>query len=214
MTNETLELYSILVILGIGILCWALLNALEIVRILRRHAYATTWTLLTIIISTAFFGYIFVAFRFLDIQFFPNIDLETIITFVLVIGAIFMLLMLNLNKILFSKIFGVDMSDSKAIEKFAKYLDYPASPIMNLKNKQFSVICDKCSLPISYTIPDLVRSHPSLDRGVVVEKSMGGVNYLLFVRHQCTDQIREIPVRHDSDNSEFEYRSHRSSRPI
>jgi len=56
-----------------------------------------------------------------------------------------------------------------------------------------------------------VRSHPRLERGIIVENAMGGVNYRFFVRHYCGKEVREIPVRHDS---KFEYRSHGPSRPV
>jgi hypothetical protein len=76
---------------------------------------------------------------------------------------------------------------------------------------EYSVKCDICNQVVKYSIPDIVRAHPRLERGVIVEKAMGGVNYRFFVRHYCQKQYREIPVRHDSN---FEFRSHGPSRLV
>ena len=90
-------------------------------------------------------------------------------------------------------------------------LGMPARKIMAMTKKEYAVACEICGGDVEYSIPDLVRAHPRIERGVVVDRAMGGVNYRFYVRHYCGKELREIPVRHDS---QFEYRSHRPSRPV
>ncbi|TFG49633.1 MAG: hypothetical protein E4H33_01865 [Anaerolineales bacterium] len=87
----------------------------------------------------------------------------------------------------------------------------PVRKVMPMTRPEYSITYDICGGDVHYSVPDLVRTHPRIDRSVVVDRAMGGTNYRFYVRHYCEKELREIPVRHDS---QFEYRSIRPSRPV
>jgi hypothetical protein len=202
---------AIIVIIGAVILSIGLSFALRIIAILRKYKLARPWIWLSSLISFFFFGYVFTALRFMNINLMPGVSLESLVTAIFFFGAVFVLVLAILNVNLFANIFGTGLSDSKAMKLFATHVKLPVRQIIPLIKREFSVTCDICQEPVKYTIPDIVRAHPRLERGVIVEKAMGGVNYRFFVRHYCEKEYREIPVRHDS---QFEYRSQGPSRPV
>ena len=202
---------AIIVIVGAGILSVGLVYAASIIRILRNYNLARPWILLFALISFFFLGYVFTALRFLNIDLMPGLSLENLTTAIFFFGAVFVLILAVLNRNLLANIFGVGISDSKAITLFSEYVCLPAGEVASLIKPEYSVTCDVCHQPVKYSIPDIVRAHPRLERGVIVEKAMGGLNYRFFIRHYCENQYREIPVRHDS---KFEYRSQGPSRPV
>ncbi len=108
-------------------------------------------------------------------------------------------------------IFGKGIDDTKAYSLFAEHVGIPARKLMAMTKSNYSVVCEICNRDVNYSIMDIVRSHPRLERGVVVERAMGCVNYRFYVRHYCGKELREIPVRHDG---QFEYRPHKPSRPV
>jgi hypothetical protein len=202
---------ALIVIAGAVILLVGFGFVVSIIRILRVYGLARQWVILSILIAFFFLGYIFTALLFLDIAMVPIVTLEGLVTAIFFFGAIFVLILAVLNRSLFSDIFGVGLDDHKAYQIFAEHVGMPARKVMAMTRAEYSVACEICTDDVKYSIPDLVRSHPRLDRGVVVERAMGGVNYRFYVRHYCGKELREIPVRHDS---QFEYRSHRPSRPV
>ncbi len=201
------------IIVGVGavILIAGLIYALRIVFLLRNFGLARPWILLSAMIGFFFLGYIFIALLFLDIAMIPAITMEGLVTAIFFFGAVFVTILSVLNFNLFGDIFGKGIDDTKAFRIFAEYISMPARKVMAMTRPEYSVACDICGGDVKYSIPELVRSHPRIDRGVVVDRAMGGTNYRFYVRHYCDKELREIPVRHDN---QFEYRSHRPSRPV
>jgi hypothetical protein len=202
---------ALIVIVGAVILSIGLVFAFRIITILRKYKLAQPWVWLSLLISFFFLGYVLTALRFMNIDLMPSVTLEGLVTAIFFFGAVFVLILAVLNRNLFANIFGVGLSDSKAMKTFAAHVELPVRQVIHLIKKDFSATCDVCQKPVKYSIPDIVRAHPRLDRGVIVEKAMGGVNYRFFVRHFCGKEYREIPVRHDS---QFEFRSQGPSRPV
>ncbi len=202
---------AIIVILGALILIAGLIYALRIVFLLRNFGLARPWIVLSILIGFFFLGYVFIALLFLDIAMLPAITLEGLVTAIFFFGAVFVAVLAVLNLNLFGDIFGKGIDDTKAFSIFAEHVGMPARKVMAMTRPQYSVACDICGGDVHYSVPELVRSHPRIERGVVVDRAMGGTNYRFYVRHYCDKELREIPVRHDQ---QFEYRSHRPSRPV
>ncbi len=202
---------AFIVIIGAGILSIGLFFAIRIIAILRKYSLARPWIVLSILISFFLLGYIFSALKFLNYDLMPNLRMESLVTAIFFFGAIFVLTLAILNRNLFADIFGKGISDTKAYSLFAEHVGMPPRKVMAMTKPEYSVAGEVCNGDVQYFIPDIVRSHPRLERGVVVEKAMGGVNYRFYIRHYCGKELREIPVRHDS---QFEYRSHRPSRPV
>lgn len=106
---------------------------------------------------------------------------------------------------------GLNLTDQEAVKRFVKF-----TGILQLSNPRVlininSITCDRCGKPVQYTIPDIVRTHPQLSTGVEIIEKMGNRSYILYVKHTCGKEIREIPVLHDS---ELELRSLRPSRLV
>jgi len=202
---------AIVITTGAVILLFGLYYSIRIIMILKNFNLARPWILLFSLISFFLFGYIFTALRFLNINLMPNVSLENLVTAIFFFGAVFVLILAFLNRNLFASIFGLDLSDTRAIQQFSDHVKIPVREIVARIKPEYTVMCDVCNQPVKYSIPDIVRSHPRLERGILVEKAMGGVNYRFFIRHYCNKEYREIPVRHDSN---FEFRSHGPSRPV
>lgn len=202
---------AIIVILGAVILIAGLINAFRIVSLLRSFGLARPWIVLSILISFFLLGYVFTALRFLDIDLLPSVTLEVLVTAIFFFGAVFVTTLAVLNRNLFADIFGKGIDDTKAFSIFAEHVGMPPRKVMAMTRPEYSVACEICGGDVKYSVPELVRSHPRIDRGVVVDRAMGGTNYRFYVRHYCDKELREIPVRHDN---QFEYRSHRPSRPV
>lgn len=202
---------AIIVMIGAIILTIGLFFTLKIISILSNFNLARPWILIFSLIAFFLFGYIFTALKFLNINLLPGVTLEGLVTAIFFFGAIFVLILAFLNRNLFASIFGLGLSDTKALQIFSDFVKIPAREIMGKTKPEYSVTCDICNQQVKYSIPDIVRAHPRLERGVIVEKAMGGINYRFYVRHFCLKEYREIPVRHDSS---FEFRSHGPSRLV
>jgi len=202
---------AIIVIAGAVILAAGLIYTFRIVVLLKNYGLARPWIFLSAMIGFFFLGYIFIALLFLDIAMVPAITLEGLVTAIFFFGAVFVTILAILNHNLFGGIFGKGIDDTKAFRIFAEHVGMPARKVMAMTRPEYSVACEICGGNVKYSIPELVRTHPRIDRGVVVDQAMGGTNYRFYVRHYCDKELREIPVRHDS---QFEYRSHRPSRPV
>jgi len=204
-------LNAIFVIAGAGILSIGLIYAFSIIKILKNFNLARPWIMLSMLISFFFIGYVFTALRFLNINLLPGLSLENLISAIFFFGAVFVLVLAILNRNLLANIFGIGLSDSKAIKLFSEYINLPTQEVISLVKPEYYVTCDTCQQSVKYSIPDIVRAHPRLERGVIVDRAMGGVSYRFFIRHYCENEYREIPVRHDN---QFEYRSHGPSRIV
>lgn len=106
---------------------------------------------------------------------------------------------------------GLKLSEAEAAARFLAFArvsrDYPYQTCFN----RHSIRCDHCGQLVNYSVTDVVRSFPQLNRGIVIEESMGLRSYTLYVRHHCGIEIWEIPVIHDED---LEYRSQRPARAV
>ncbi len=200
-----------IVFAGALILLVGLFYSFRIISILRRQNLAVAWIVLTVLIVFFLIGFILFALQTLGLGLLANIPVESIAAWVFFFGSIFVLMMTFLNNRLFVDIFGIRLSDKEALIKFAKFLDIHPFFLQSRINPEYSVTCDSCAKKVKYSIPDIVRSHPNLERGVKIEEAMGTKNYTFFVRHRCEGSLREIPVTHDE---KFEYRSKRASRVL
>lgn len=202
---------AIFVIISSVILIIGLLYALDTINILQKFNLARPWIILSILISIFLLGYFLIFLEFLNFVMLPWLSFENLVTAIFLLGSIFVLVMATLNRELMINIFGVGMSNAKAIEKFSEHINMPVLKVKSLLKSKYSVKCDACEGHVDYSIPDIVRSHPNIARGVVVDKGMGGTNYRFFVRHYCGKESREIPVGHDKN---FEFRTQRPSRLV
>jgi len=202
---------SMLVIMGALILLVGIYYSLKIVSILRKQNMAITWIILTAMIIFFLVAFALYASQTLGYDLLSSIPLESITAWVFFFGSIFVLIMTVLNSRLFVDIFGIRLSDKKAILKFAKHINIHPFFLQSRINPEYSITCDACNKKVKYSIPDIMRSHPNLERGVKIEEAMGTTNYTFFLRHRCSGSLREIPVTHDE---KFEYRSKRSSRVL
>ncbi len=202
---------GIIVLISAAILIFGLFYAFRISKILQNYKLARPWKILTTLIFFFFFGYIFIALRFFGYEIFDFLSLENIMTAIFFFGALFVMTLSVLNYNLMISIFGVWIKDSETIKLFASHIGMPFEKAKKLIKPVYSVICDNCEENVSYSIPNIVRAHPHLNRGIVIDKGMGIVSYRLYVRHYCGKDLREIPVSHDS---KLEYRSQSPSRPV
>lgn len=94
---------------------------------------------------------------------------------------------------------GIKLTDEEAVKRFVRF-----TGIIRLENPRIlitrqNIKCDTCGEKIEYSIPDVVRSHPQINKGVEVSERMGNKTFVLYVRHRCGNDIREIPVFLDND---------------
>lgn len=206
-----MDFNTILVIIGAFILLIGLMFSFRIVSTLKEQNLSVAWTILTVLIVFFLIGFVLFAMQTMGLGLLANIPVESIAAWVFFFGSIFVLILTILNNRLFDDIFGIRLTDKEALKKFAKFIDLHAFFVQSKLHPKYSVTCDTCQKIVNYSIPDIVRSHPNLERGVKIEEAMGTTNYTFFVRHRCEDSMREIPVTHDEN---FEYRSKRTSRVL
>ena len=171
---------AIIVIVGAVILVGGLIYAIRIVVLLKNFGLARSWTVLSALISFFLLGYVFTALRFLNIDLLPSVTLEGLVTAIFFFGAVFVTTLAVLNRNLFGDIFGNGISDTKAYSIFAEHIGMPARKVMAMTRPDYSVACEICGGDVTYSVPELVRSHPRIDRGVVVDRAMGGTNYRCY----------------------------------
>jgi hypothetical protein len=200
-----------LVFFGAVILTFGLYYSRKTIRILRKQKLSRPWVILSLLIAFFFLGYAFTGLRLLNIEILPFISNETIVAYVFFFGAIFVLILTYLNLNLFTDIFGIELTDREALERFSKYANLPAQFENEILLRKYSIQCDACNQMVAYSIPDIVRSHPRLKRDVIIEEGMGSKNYIFYLRHRCKDDLREISVLHDH---QLAYRTHRPSRLV
>jgi hypothetical protein len=205
------EMYfeTILVTAGAGFLTIGLILSNDIVRTLKKQKLATPWVILRLLISFFFFAYAFMAARFAGVDVFPSISNGSIVALVFFFGSVFVVILTFLNRDLFTNIFGVQISDRKAITRFLRFTKMGAELDATQLTKKYSIRCDNCGKVVRYSLADIVRAHPHLERGIILEQAFGGKNFTMYLRHRCKDGFREIPVFHDC---RLEYRSQKPSR--
>lgn len=201
----------VLILSGAIILLTGFYYSLRIIRILREEQLARPWMILAGMIVFFIFGYLFMVLSRGGVGRFSEINADSVVAYVFFFGSIFVLVTAYLNKNLFTSIFGLEMSEKDAVEKFVSHMNLSQDQINRNLIRKFSVSCDHCGQTVAYSIPDIVRMHPQLDRGVVLKRGMGTENFIFYVRHHCKDSYREIPVMHDRD---LEYRSMSKSRLV
>lgn len=201
----------VLIVLGAIILSTGFYYALQIIRILRVEQLSRPWMILAVLIAFFFFGYVFMVLNRAGVAFFRDVNADSVMAYVFFFGSIFVLVTAYLNKNLFTSIFGLEMSDKEAVEKFVNHMGLASRQINHNLIRRFTIRCDNCEQEVGYSIPDIVRMHPQLDRGVVLKRGMGTENFIFYVRHHCKDAYREIPVMHDGN---LEYRSLGKSRIV
>lgn len=120
-------------------------------------------------------------------------------------------IMINLHKQrLFTVESGSGISEKEAVLKFMDYIKpHKIDPVLCFERN--SIRCPRCSRTINYSVIDIVRSHAQISSGVLMEERMGLQVYWMYVRHECMEEIWEIPVLHDS---RLAYRSQRSPRLV
>jgi hypothetical protein len=115
------------------------------------------------------------------------------------------------NQYVDTRLSGLPLTNEEAIKRFLKFTGIRQLQEPRVLINSFAVICDHCGSSVNYTIADIVRSHPQLSMGVEIIEKMGSRSYVLYVRHKCGQEIREIPVYHDN---ELQLRSLRPSRLV
>jgi hypothetical protein len=103
------------------------------------------------------------------------------------------------NQHAFTVASGIKLTDEEAIKRFIQFTGLISIKDPKVLINRNTVICDRCGSSVEYSIADVVRSHPQLNRGVEVTSKMGTRSYILYVRHTCGTDIREIPVYHDGE---------------
>jgi len=92
---------------------------------------------------------------------------------------------------------GADVSDQEAVRAFLEFVHpHKVDPLLCFERA--SIRCPRCTRTITYSFIDIIRSHPRLNRGIMLEERMGLRVFRAYVRHVCRDEIWEIPVLHDS----------------
>ncbi len=135
---------ALIIILGAVILTIGLLYAFQIITVLQKYGLSRPWMWLSGLISFFFLGYLFTALRFIGIDLLPGLSLENLVTSIFFFGAIFVLVLAILNYNLFANIFGVGISDARAIKRFAAHIELPPAQASSLLDRQYTVRCDVC----------------------------------------------------------------------
>ncbi len=107
---------------------------------------------------------------------------------------------------------GQQFSDRDAILQFIRHVGIRPEFNLNVFIKPHAIRCDHCHKMVNFSVVDVVRSFPQLNRGVIVEEKMGTRSYRLYIRHRCLHgEIWEIPLFLDEN---LQYRSQRSARAV
>jgi len=185
------------VFLGGFILAVSLSVSLWLVRSIKGDSVMERWVILQVVLFVIgiFYGLFLLEFLNFGITAFISIELLASLTLMLV--SIYVAGASYLTWKTLRGIYGTDMSDKRAMNKFLRFANLSASAGDILMNKSFDLNCEVCEKQIEYTIQDVVRSHPDLERGIEIEDGLGETNFTFYVRHDCTDHYRETPIQHD-----------------
>lgn len=171
--------------------------SLWLVRSIKGDSVMEKWVILQVVLFVIgiFYGLFLLDFLNFGIGAFISIELLASLTLLLVsiyVGGASYLTWKTLRGI-----YGTDISDKRAMNKFLRFANLPAGAAEVLMDKSFDLNCEVCNKQIEYTIQDVVRSHPDLERGVEIEDGLGETNFTFYVRHDCKDHYRETPIQHD-----------------
>jgi hypothetical protein len=202
--------YALLVTLGALIMGVGLMVIIRIVETLRVYELARLWIILASLIFF-FIGYVFTVLRLLNIVMLPAVPRDALVSATYFFGALFVLTWDVLNLGLFKDMLDKGINDQEPCRFFLPHIGVPARKIMAMTREVYSVARDICGGDVHYSVPELVSTHPQIDRGVVKEQAVSGTNCRFYIHHYCGSALREILVRH---NGRVQYRSHRPSRPI
>lgn len=192
---------ALLVTLGAVIMGAGLIVIIRIVGTLQVYDLVRPWIILASLIFFILIENILTALRFLDLVMLPAVSMEALFSAIFFFGALFVLALAVPNQRLFRDILGKGINDQEAYLAFSQHIGMPANKIKAMVQDDYAVACDICGGDVHYAIPELVRTHPWLDRGLAAEQALGGSNHRFYVRHSCGEGLREIPVRHDRDNT-------------
>ncbi|HTX80271.1 MAG TPA: hypothetical protein VMC62_11405 [Longilinea sp.] len=107
---------------------------------------------------------------------------------------------------------GQKISERDAILRFIRYAGNRPEFNLEMFVKRHAVRCDACMQMVNFSVVDIIRTFPQLNRGIIVEEKMGSRVYRLYVRHSCkNNEIWEIPVQLDDH---LAYRSQRPARAV
>jgi hypothetical protein len=107
---------------------------------------------------------------------------------------------------------GIPLTDQEAIVEFVKHVGNQSVFTPEMFLDRHEIRCDHCTEMVVYSMVDIIRCFPQLNRGVVVEEKMGVRTYRVYVRHYCRErEIWEIPMQLDE---RLEYRSQRQARAV
>lgn len=202
---------TLIVSIGTGILIATLILASLMLMNIKIERAVEGWVLVQAILVIVILGFVISLIYLLGYPIIPLVSFETIIAFTLLLSTILIVSLYLVLWLVIRQLFGSRISDKKAIIKFLRFAKLPANIGSVIKDKKFQANCDKCKKRVNYTIPDIIRSHPDIKRGVYIEQGLGEINYNFYVRHQCEREIREIPVQHDE---KLEYRNQKPSRLV
>ena len=107
---------------------------------------------------------------------------------------------------------GQAITERDAILRFIRYAGNRPEFNLEMFVKRHAVRCDNCLQMVNFSVVDIIRTFPQLNRGIIVEEKMGSRVYRLYVRHTCkNNEIWEIPVQLDDH---LAYRSQRPARAV
>ncbi len=116
------------------------------------------------------------------------------------------------NQRLFTVNAGQKISNRDAILRFIQHVGNRPEFTKAIFVDRHAIRCDNCLRMVNFSIVDIIRTFPQLNRGVIVEEKMGSRIYRLYVRHVCQNgEIWEIPLQLDE---RLEYRSQRPARAV
>lgn len=201
----------IIVALAGMILAGSLAVSLWLVRSIKSEAVVEKWVILQLVLLVIGVFYIIMLLVFLQF------DIESFISFKMIASLSLMLTSIYVGGVtyMFWKamrgMYGTDVSDKIAMNRFLRFANLSASSAEPLLQKQFDLKCEVCEKTIEYSIADVVRSHPDLESGIEIEDGLGETNFTFYVRHECGNDYRETPVMHDHN---MVPRSQQASRPL
>ncbi|MDH3942789.1 MAG: hypothetical protein OEV06_01670 [Anaerolineae bacterium] len=189
----------VVVILALQIAGISLFASLWILRSIKGTYVRELWVGVQMVLLLVVIGMAIILLDFLQFDIESIIPRDLLTSIIIILISFYAAVSTYMNAKIFKAIFGTGMSDQKALNKFLRFAQLPASAANVLMDKTFDMQCDTCGKEVEYSIPDVVRAHPDIERGIEIEDGLGERNFTLYVRHDCEDDFREIPVQHDKN---------------
>lgn len=189
---------EIIIVLSAGLVLGAsLVISLWLVRSIKGSSVTEKWLMLQVLLFIVAVFYVIILLDFLQFGIDTFISIELLASLTLFLMSLYVGGATYLSWRTLRGIYGNAMSNKAAVKKFVRYASLTIDAVDTLKDKSFDMKCEVCERKIDYTIADVVRSHPDLERGVEIEDGLGELNFTLYVRHDCNDHYRETPIQHD-----------------